>query len=79
MFFTAAQQASRYETDKRDDLDNPHISDIKRGLLRKISVSKGSLYCRVNFKHSFHEISLAKDERASTSKGNTKIPSAQIK
>ncbi len=57
MFFTAAQQASRDETDKRNDLDDPHISDIKRCLLRKISVSKGSLYCGVNFKHNFHEIS----------------------
>ena len=57
IFFTAAQQASRDETDKRNDLNNPHISDIKRSLLRKIGVSKGSLYCGINFKHSFHKIS----------------------
>ena len=71
-------QKATHINNKRDDLDGSHISDIKCGLLRKIGMSKGSLYCGVNFNIASTK-SLAKEERAGTSKGNTKMPSAQIK
>ena len=74
IFFTAAQQASSYETDKRDDLDNPHISDIKRCLLRKIGVSKGSLYCGVNFKRELNEISCQRGTSQHVKKAIQKCP-----
>ena len=74
ILFTTAQQASRDETDKRDDLDNPHISDIKRSLLRKISVSKGSLYCGVNFKRELNEISCQRGTSQHVKKAIQKCP-----